>query len=84
MSASDDIATTQAKMQEYCDNGVRLGWLIDPKNQRVEIYRHDKVARCPRHNVPCQGLPVEILNSPVSLSGEDVLPGFVLDLQDIL
>ncbi|MUL35575.1 Uma2 family endonuclease [Gloeocapsopsis dulcis] len=70
MSASDDLETTQAKMQEYCDNGVRLGWLIDPKNQRVEIYR--------------QGQPVEILHSPVTLSGEDVLPGFVLDLQDIL
>ncbi|OKH28782.1 Uma2 family endonuclease [Chroogloeocystis siderophila] len=70
MSASDNIEATQAKMQEYCDNGVRLAWLIDPKNQCVEIYR--------------QGQPVELLNSPVSLSGEDVLPGFVLDLQNIL
>jgi len=84
MSASDDIATTQAKMQEYCDNGVRLGWLIDPQKQRVEIYRHDKVARTPRHNVPCQGQPVEILQSPHALLGEDVLPGFVLDLHNIL
>jgi Uma2 family endonuclease len=57
-------------MQEYMDNGVRLGWLIDRKNQRVEIYR--------------QGQEVEIVSSPATLSGEDVLPGFVLDLKDIL
>ncbi|HEY9821343.1 MAG TPA: Uma2 family endonuclease, partial [Candidatus Sericytochromatia bacterium] len=62
--------TTQEKMQEYIDNGARLGWLIDQKNQRVEIYR--------------QGQDVEILQSPASLSGEDVLPGFVLDLKGIL
>lgn len=57
-------------MQEYRDNGVRLGWLIDPKNQRVEIYR--------------LLTDVEVLQSPTTLSGEDVLPGFVLDLKGIL
>ncbi len=59
----------QAKMQEYLDNGVRLGWLIEPSAKMVEIYR--------------VGQQVEILNSPQTLSGEDVLPGFVLDLSEI-
>lgn len=69
-SASDSLKTTQQKMQEYIDCGVRLGWLIDPQNQQVEIYR--------------PGKDVEVLPSPTSLSGEDVLPGFVLDLTQIL
>ncbi|MFN6568437.1 Uma2 family endonuclease [Dendronalium sp. ChiSLP03b] len=69
-SANDSLKTVQQKMQEYIDNGVRLGWLIDPQNQRVEIYR--------------PGKDVEVLQSPTSLSGEDVLPGFVLDLAQIL
>ncbi|MBE9201293.1 MULTISPECIES: Uma2 family endonuclease [unclassified Nodularia (in: cyanobacteria)] len=69
-SASDSLQTLQHKMQEYIDNGVRLGWLIDPQNQRVEIYR--------------PGQAVEILQAPSSLSGEDILPGFVLDLEQIL
>jgi len=69
-SATDNLNTLQQKMQEYIDNGVRLGWLIDPQNQRVEIYR--------------KGQDVEILQSPTSLSGEDVLPGFVLELAQIL
>lgn len=57
-------------MQEYRSNGVRLGWSIDPQNQRVEIYR--------------LGRDVEVLQSPNSLSGEDMLPGFVLELKQIL
>ena len=69
-SASDSLQTVQQKMQEYIDNGVRLGWLLDPQNQRVEIYR--------------PGQDVEVLQSPTSLSGEDVLPGFMLDLTQIL
>lgn len=69
-SASDSLTTTRNKMQEYIANGVRLGWLIDPQNQRVEIYR--------------QGRDIEVLQSPTSLSGEDVLSGFVLDLERIL
>ena len=59
----------QAKMQEYLDNGVRLGWLIEPSAKTVEIYR--------------TGKQVEILNNPQTLSGEDVLSGFVLDLSNI-
>lgn len=56
-------------MQEYLDNGVRLGWLIDSKTQQVEIYR--------------PGQDVEILNTPNNVSGEDVLPGFVLNLNKV-
>jgi Uma2 family endonuclease len=59
----------QAKMQEYLDNGVKLGWLIEPSAKTVEIYRI--------------GQQVEILNNPHTLSGEDVLPGFILDLSEI-
>ncbi|KAB8317545.1 Uma2 family endonuclease [Tolypothrix campylonemoides VB511288] len=67
MSPSDSLSETQAKMQEYMNAGVKLGWLIDRRTRRVEIYR--------------QGQPKEVLDSPTSLSGEDILPGFVLDLQ---
>jgi Uma2 family endonuclease len=56
-------------MQEYIDNGVRLGWLIDSTTKLVEIYR--------------QGEDVEILESPATLSREDVLPEFVLDLNKV-
>jgi Uma2 family endonuclease len=69
-SPSDSLKETQEKMQEYIDNGAKLGWLIDPKNQRVEIYR--------------PSCDVEILENLATLSGEDVLPGFVLDLQPII
>ncbi len=69
-SASDNLKPLQAKMQEYIENGVRLGWLINPQAQQVEIYR--------------LGQAVEILQSPTTLSGEDVLPGFILDLSQIL
>jgi Uma2 family endonuclease len=65
-SPSDSLSETQAKMREYIAAKVRLGWLIDRKNRRVEIYR--------------LGREVEILDSPATLSGEDVLPGFVLDM----
>lgn len=59
----------QLKMQEYIDNGVQLGWLIEPSAKTVEIYR--------------MGKQVEILNSLQTLSGEDILPGFILDLSQI-
>ena len=59
----------QAKMQEYLDNGVRLGWLIEPSAKTVEIYRPNQ--------------QVEVLNNPQTLSGENVLPGFILDLSKI-
>jgi Uma2 family endonuclease len=69
-SSTDSLKELQDKMQEYIDNGASLGWLIDRKNQRVEIYRPLK--------------DVEILENPANLSGEDVLPGFVLNLTPIL
>lgn len=68
-SASDTLSTLQTKMREYIDNGARLGWLIDPQNRQVEIYR--------------QQVEVEILINPAELSGEDVLPGFVLNLRRV-
>ncbi len=68
-SETDRLAPLQAKMVEYRDNGVRLGWLINPRDRQVEIYRLD-----------CD---VEVLANPLTLSGEDVLPGFTLDLSSI-
>lgn len=59
----------QLKMQEYLDNGVKLGWLIEPKLRKVEIYR--------------LGRQIEILNNPRTLSGENILPGFTLNLTEI-
>jgi len=69
-SKTDSLKKLQEKMQEYIDNGARLGWLIDRQNQRVEIY--------------CPGQDVEIIPNPATLSGEDVLPGFVLNLAEIM
>ncbi len=70
LSPTDSFKQTQLKMQEYIENGARLGWLIDAKNRRVEIYR-------PNQNV-------ELLENPASLLGENVLPEFVLDMAQIL
>ncbi|NEP50046.1 MAG: Uma2 family endonuclease [Moorea sp. SIO3C2] len=69
MSPSDSLEKTRGKMREYIENGARLGWLINRKQRKTEIYR------------PHQA--VEILNNPDTMSGEDVLPGFVLDLSTI-
>ncbi|MGV0027888.1 Uma2 family endonuclease [Phormidesmis priestleyi] len=68
-SETDALSDLQEKMREYLDNGVRLSWLIDPQTKQVSIYR------------PSQ--PVETLRSPTTLSGEAVLPGFVLDLSRV-
>lgn len=65
-SASDTLKPLQNKMVEYQENGAKLGWLIDPQNKRVEIYRPDQ--------------EVEIQENPPTLSGENILPGFILDL----
>ncbi|MCC3410465.1 MAG: Uma2 family endonuclease [Microcoleus sp. PH2017_29_MFU_D_A] len=69
MSPSDSLKETQDKMKEYRDNGAVLGWLINRKSRQVEIYRPNQ--------------EVEVLESPVTVSGEDVLPGFVLNLESI-
>ncbi|ABD03857.1 Uma2 family endonuclease [Synechococcus sp. JA-2-3B'a(2-13)] len=69
LSPTDSWIQTQAKMQEYMDNGCRLGWLLDPKAKRVMIYR--------------QGQAPELVEDPETLSGEDVLPGFTLPIRKI-
>ncbi|MBC6453994.1 MAG: Uma2 family endonuclease, partial [Hormoscilla sp. SP5CHS1] len=68
-SPSDGLQSLQEKMQEYIDNGVSLGWLIDRNNRMVYIYRPDA--------------EVEVLENPDQIRGESVLPGFVLDLSTI-
>ncbi|NEQ69739.1 MAG: Uma2 family endonuclease [Symploca sp. SIO2D2] len=65
-SRTDSLRELQEKMQEYLNSGLQLGWLINPQAQQVEIYR------------PHQ--PVEIVQLPTSLSGEKILPGFMLNL----
>ncbi|WYM01165.1 MAG: Uma2 family endonuclease [Gloeotrichia echinulata CP02] len=65
-SETDSIKTLQEKMQEYVENGLRLGWLINLQQQQVEIYR--------------LGQPVEVVEIPALLSGEEVLPGFELQV----
>jgi Uma2 family endonuclease len=70
MSPSDSVEKVREKMREYQDNGAKLGWLINRKAQHVEIYRPNQ--------------PVEVLSSPRTLSGEDILPGLTLDLAGIL
>lgn len=64
LSPSDNLKKAQEKMQEYLDNGCRLGWLINQKKLEVEIYR--------------QNQDVEVLKSPLTLSGENVLPGLII------
>ncbi|NEQ41976.1 MAG: Uma2 family endonuclease [Okeania sp. SIO3I5] len=69
MSPDDSLSDTREKMKEYLENGMKLGWLINRKSQQVEIYR--------------AGKKVEILDSPETLSGKDILPGFILDMTKI-
>ena len=68
-SETDRLPPLQAKMAEYLANGVRLGWLINPQARQVKIYRLER--------------EVETLDAPMTLSGEDLLPGFTLDLSPI-
>lgn len=68
-SPRDSLSVLQDKMAEYLENGARLGWLIDPIDRRVYLYH--------------PGQPVECLESPMTLSGDAVLPGFVFDVREI-
>ena len=68
-SSTDSLKTLQNKMREYIENGVSLGWLIDPKNKKVYIYRANG--------------ETEILDDPETVSGEDVLNGFGLSVREI-
>ncbi len=65
-SPSDALATVRAKMREYLANGAQLGWLIDPIDKKVYVYRPQ--------------VPVECLDNPQTISGDPVLPGFILEL----
>jgi Uma2 family endonuclease len=68
-SPTDRLPVLQEKMQEYMANGARLGWLIDPLDKRVYAYRPDQ--------------PVESLDNPTTLSGDPVLPNFVLHVREL-
>ncbi len=67
--AFDSLTGIQAKMRDYVENGARLGWLVDPGERKINLYK--------------PGKPVRFLDNPGTLSGEPVLPGFVLDLKPI-
>ena len=69
-SRTDRLSDLQEKMQEYVDNGARLEWLIDPVEKRVHIYYRP-------------GQPVDVLDDPVSVSGDPVLSGFVLNVREL-
>ena len=69
-SKADSLKNLQAKMQEYIENGVRLGWLIDRKNKTAFVYRAD-------------GSITQFLES-ATLSGEEIVPGFTLALKILL
>jgi Uma2 family endonuclease len=68
-SPSDAMSTLHAKLREYIANGARLGWLLDPESRRVYAYRPDA--------------PVEQLDDPATVSGDPVLPDFVLDVRKV-
>jgi len=69
VSPTDDVNALEAKMQEYLANGCRLGWLVNPQKRQVTVYRPQ--------------MAPEIISFDVPLTGEDVLPGFTLDLRQI-
>lgn len=68
-SESDSLSKLKEKMQEYIENGVALGWLIDASEKRIYVYR-------PK-------MQVEILENPAEISGEPFLKDFMLDLREI-
>ena len=68
-SRTDLLPDLHAKLQEYIDNGARLGWLVDPLDKRVYVYRPDQ--------------PIEVRDNPVSVSGDPVLPGFELQMKEL-
>src|SRR5437764_6089867 len=68
-SPTDNLETVRAKMTEYIANGAQLGWLLDPLERKVYVYRPNT--------------PVEIMEQPESISGAPLLAGFTLDLREI-
>ena len=69
LSPSDELTDIQGKLEEYLANGAQLGWLIDPQSQQVLIYHPEQA--------------IEVLHRPALLLGEEVLPGFTLQLQTL-
>lgn len=69
-SKTDNLTQLQEKMEEYIENGVKLGWLIDRANRRAFVYRADGSITQYRENA--------------TLEGEDVIPRFTLALQRLL
>lgn len=69
VSSTDQLKDVQEKMQEYVKNGAGVAWLINRTNRQVEIYRPDRKP--------------QILNNPITLSGGNVLPGFLFSLERI-
>jgi Uma2 family endonuclease len=67
-SPSDPIRELKEKMEEYIENGAQLGWLIDPIQKKVYVYRPTA--------------EVEEIDNPDSVSGDPLLKGFVLDLKN--
>ena len=63
------MLTVEEKMEEYMGNGVHLGWLINPENKQVEVY--------------LSGKNKEVLEHPNTLTNDDILPGLVIELDDI-
>lgn len=68
-SPTDRLSDLHDKMREYIANGAHLGWLIDPLDKRVYVYR--------------PGQPLETVDDPVTLNGDPILPGFVLQVQEL-
>lgn len=69
-SKSDRLRHLQEKMEEYIENGAALGWLIDPLEKRVHVYRPNTA--------------IQVLDNPTEISGDPLLIGFVLRLEGIL
>lgn len=68
-SFTDSLSTLRAKMEEYVENGARLGWLIDPSEKKIYIYRQNE--------------ETEVLENPATVTGEPLLKGFVLNLKKL-
>jgi Uma2 family endonuclease len=68
-SPEDSLSALQRKLGEYMANGASLGWLIDPSNRRIYVYRPQQ--------------PVQLLDDPETVTGDPVLPGFILNLREI-
>ncbi|MBC8134813.1 MAG: Uma2 family endonuclease [Fibrella sp.] len=70
LSPTDSLTETQTKMEEYKANGVRLGWLVDPKTRKVYVYRPGTAE-------------AEVLDDPQTVPGDPELPGFMLDMNRV-